>query len=62
MKVRGIIVVHLKEFIMETFGEKRYREWLDTLGKGARDIYANGILVDDWFPMRKALGSRNFST
>ena len=56
MKVRGIVVVHLQAFIKDTFGEERYKEWLDSLGKGAREIYSNVILVDDWFPMRKALG------
>lgn len=55
MKVRGIVIVSLQAFIKDRFGEDHYRTWEKKLPRSSREIYDNIILIDEWYPLKKAV-------
>jgi hypothetical protein len=48
------VIVSLQAFIKERFGEDHYITWEKKLPRSSREIYDNIILIDDWYPLKKA--------
>ena len=54
MKVKGIAIAIMPEFIKEKFGPDGHRQWLEALSDETRKIYSTNILVSKWYPMAEA--------
>lgn len=48
MKVKGIIILLVQNFIKENF-LNRYDEWLSKFGEEFRGIYLNLVMVLEWY-------------
>ena len=54
MKIKGLTIKTTPEFVKKNF-PARYHEWLNALPAPSRDIMANFIVVNQWYPITDAL-------
>lgn len=49
-RVRGFILISLKEFVRTKFGEEGYQKWLTAMQPSSSLIFKNEILSSEWYP------------
>ena len=54
MKVKGIAIAIMPEFIKEKFGPEGLAKWLEALPQESQEIFKSHILVSKWFPAAEA--------
>jgi hypothetical protein len=54
MFVKGVGIIAIREYVRLTHVD-RYPEWLDSLSKDSREIFANDILYSNMYPYRFAI-------
>ena len=54
MKVKGTAVKTIPEFIKSEHPEK-YKEWMEKLSPTSRELFLNGALASEWYPIEDAI-------
>ncbi len=54
MKIKGIAIAIMPEFVKEKFGEEGLAKWMAALPQASRDIFGAHILVSKWYPLVEA--------
>lgn len=54
MKVKGIAIAIMPEFVREKFGPEGLARWLEALPQEAQAIFKGHILVSKWYPAAEA--------
>ena len=54
-EVKGEAPASLAIFLREKFGDKGFKQWLDSIPQESRRIYSSPILAGSWYPLKEAL-------
>lgn len=54
MKVKGTAVKTIPDFIRTEHPEK-YKEWIEKLPEKSRELFFNGALASEWYPIQEAI-------
>ncbi len=54
MDIKGTAVISTEKFVKENHPDK-YQDWLDSLPENSKNLFKDGILAGNWYPLNDAV-------